>query len=50
MYDDALCDWRRIEIKTRGDRVTERTEVMWCNFEDATPLFSNITPQEAESR
>ncbi|RAP39287.1 hypothetical protein BYZ73_21320 [Rhodovulum viride] len=40
LYDDALHDWRRIEIQTRADRAAERTEVLWCNFRDAVPLFS----------
>lgn len=39
MYDKALCDWRRVEIKTRADRAGERTEVIWMNFQDAGPLF-----------
>lgn len=40
LYDEALHDWRRIEIKTRADRAAERTEVLWCNFEDMIPLFA----------
>lgn len=40
LYDEALHGWRRIEIKTRADRAVERTEVLWCNFEDAPPLFA----------
>lgn len=40
MYDAALHDWRRIEIKARADKCGDRTEVLWCNFEDATPLFA----------
>lgn len=39
LYDEALHDWRRIEIKTRADRAAERTEVLWCNFVDAVGLF-----------
>lgn len=41
MYDDALHDWRRIEIKTRADRAAARVEILWCNFADTAPLFSN---------
>ncbi|RAP39664.1 hypothetical protein BYZ73_19280 [Rhodovulum viride] len=40
LYDDALHDWRRVEIKTRADRAAERTEVLWCNFPDTAPLFA----------
>ncbi len=43
LYDEALSDWRRIEVKTRADRAAERTEVFWCNFADETPLFSAST-------
>ena len=39
LYDDALHDWRRIEVKARADRAAERTEVLWCNFPDGMPLF-----------
>lgn len=39
MYDSALRDWRRIEVKERADRSSERTEVIWCNFDDVAPLF-----------
>ena len=42
MYDQALHDWRRVEVKTRADRAADRTEVFWCNFSDAAPLFSNL--------
>jgi DNA adenine methylase len=42
MYDDALNDWRRIEIKTRADRAAARVEVIWCNFADTAPLFSDM--------
>lgn len=45
MYDEALHDWRRIEIKTRADRAADRTEVLWCNFADTAPLFSNLDAQ-----
>ncbi len=40
MYDDALHDWRRVEIAARADRAAERTEVIWMNFEDKMPLFA----------
>ena len=40
MYDAALHDWRRIEIKTHADRGQKRTEVIWCNFDDVAPLFA----------
>ncbi|MEM8970937.1 MAG: DNA adenine methylase [Pseudomonadota bacterium] len=39
MYDDALGGWRRSEMTTRGDCASEKTEVMWMNFEDQAPLF-----------
>ena len=32
LYDSALKDWRRIEIKTRADRASERTEVSMAKF------------------
>lgn len=41
LYDEALHNWRRIEIKARADRAAERTEIIWCNFADSTPLFSH---------
>lgn len=40
LYDDALHDWWRIEVNARADRAAERTEVIWCNFPDAAPLFA----------
>ncbi|MBL3572012.1 hypothetical protein BV509_17670 [Rhodovulum sulfidophilum] len=40
LYDEALHDWRRVEIQTHADRAAERTEVLWCNFRDTVPLFS----------
>lgn len=40
LYDDALHDWRRIEVRARADRAGERTEILWCNFADIAPLFS----------
>lgn len=40
LYDEALHDWRRAEVKARADRAGERTEVIWCNYPDAAPLFS----------
>lgn len=40
LYDETLHDWRRIEIKTRADRAADRTEVLWCNFDDTPPLFA----------
>lgn len=39
IYDEALHDWRRIEIKTVGDRAAPRTEVIWANFTDRIGLF-----------
>lgn len=47
MYDEALHDWRRIEIKTRADRAADRTEVLWYNFADTAPLFSNLDAQSS---
>jgi DNA adenine methylase len=46
LYDDALHDWRRIEIKAMADRAAKRTEVIWCNFADPSPLFAH----QAEAR
>lgn len=40
LYDDALGDWRRIEIKAKADRAADRIEVLWCNFDDALPLLA----------
>lgn len=48
LYDDALHGWRRVEIKTRADRAAERTEVLWCNFADTTPLFAISNPKQHE--
>lgn len=31
LYDDALCDWRRVEFKAYADGARERTEVLWLN-------------------
>lgn len=42
LYDEALQDWRRIEIAAKADRAADRTEVLWCNFPDTTPLFAEI--------
>lgn len=42
MYDNALHDWRRIEIKSRAEGWGDRTEVLWCNFADTAPLFKNL--------
>lgn len=39
LYDAALHDWWRIEVKARADRAGERTEVLWCNLPDQSPLF-----------
>lgn len=41
LYDNALHDWRRIEIKTHADGAEKRTEILWCNKPDALPLFGN---------
>lgn len=40
LYDEALDGWRRIEIAARADRAAPRTEVIWCNFADTSPLFA----------
>ena len=48
LYDDALNGWRRIEIKTVADRAAPRTEVIWCNFADATPLFAAAAAGESD--
>ena len=42
LYDDALRDWRRIEIAARADRAAQRTEIIWCNFPDTSPLFRSL--------
>lgn len=31
MYEDALKDWRRVEIMAHADGARERTEVIWIN-------------------
>lgn len=41
LYDDALVDWRRIEVAAMADGGRSRTEVIWCNFDDALPLFGD---------
>lgn len=46
LYDTALHDWRRIEIKARADRAAERTEIIWCNFSDHSPLFSHVAGRD----
>ena len=38
IYDDALPDWRRIELRARADRAGARTEVLWLNFDDHLAL------------
>lgn len=47
MYDNALGDWRRIEIQTmtgQGGSNQARTEVFWSNRPIAAPhLFSEVT-------
>lgn len=48
LYDEALAGWRRIEIRAMADRAAERTEVIWCNFDDPLPLFSGA-PQGPEN-
>lgn len=44
LYDRALIGWRRIEISALADRAAKRTEVIWCNFDDAPPLFRALSP------
>lgn len=39
LYDNALRDWRRIEIRAYADQGSPRTEVVWCNFDDNLPLL-----------
>ena len=41
IYDDALSDWRRVEIKAMADKALKRTEVVWMNFADEAPLFAS---------
>ncbi|WP_026790361.1 DNA adenine methylase [Pleomorphomonas oryzae] len=31
LYDDALADWRRLELETYADGARPRTEVLWLN-------------------
>lgn len=45
LYDAALHDWRRAEIKARADRGSARLEILWCNFADTAPLFRNLSHQ-----
>lgn len=40
LYDAALHDWTRVEIKARADKAIPKTEVIWTNFCDAAPLFA----------
>lgn len=42
LYDTALSNWRRIELKTRADGGVERVEVLWLNFEDQLPIEGAI--------
>lgn len=39
LYDEALAGWRRAEIRTMADKAKPRVEIIWCNFDDVTPLF-----------
>ena len=48
LYDEALHDWRRIEIKALADNAARRTEVIWCNFHDHLPLFENTPGNDAK--
>lgn len=41
LYDAALSDWRRVEVKATADRAGKRVEVIWCNFHDWLPLAGN---------
>ena len=40
LYDEALSDWRTIQIRALADGGGARTEVIWCNYRDALPLLS----------
>jgi DNA adenine methylase len=31
LYDDLLCDWRRVEVAAHADGARDRTEVLWIN-------------------
>lgn len=44
LYDDALCDWRRIERKALADGAAERTEVLWINPVCARALDAERMP------
>lgn len=42
LYDEALSDWRRVEIQAKADRAADRVEVLWCNFTDTLPLLAAL--------
>lgn len=42
LYDEALHDWRRLEVSALADRAGKRTEVIWCSFADTSPLFASL--------
>ena len=39
IYQDLLCDWRRVERPALADGARERTEVLWMNFKKEADLF-----------
>jgi DNA adenine methylase len=53
MYDDALADWRRLEMNALADGARARTEVLWLNpacaaalDRERMPLFASLQPEE----
>ena len=51
LYDNALPDWRRVEVAALADGARKRTEVLWLNSScaraldrEALPLFSSLMP------
>jgi DNA adenine methylase len=34
LYDDLLCDWNKIEIRTNAEQGKERIEAIWFNFDN----------------
>lgn len=38
LYDEALRGWKRVEHKERTQVATERTEVLWMNFETMSQM------------
>lgn len=45
LYDGAMSDWRRIELRARADRAGARTEVLWTNFADRLALDPDMSAE-----